>query len=203
MSLARNLARLFPNASGLLPNANIEAMAASKLTGQVPDANAPSGSVIQVVQVVKSDTFSTTVEDTVFVDITGLSASITPTSATSKIMVLASIGKCACAVGGRSVNFRLDRNGTSIALGDAAGSRVRISFASQAGGYDSPGRGGQSASLNFVDSPATTSALTYKIQMSGHNGEATVINQSGENLDSSDSPQARSVSTLTLMEISA
>jgi hypothetical protein len=58
MSLARNLARLFPNASGLLPNANIEAMAASKLTGQVPDANAPSGSVIQVVQSISTASFS-------------------------------------------------------------------------------------------------------------------------------------------------
>lgn len=46
MGLARNLARLLPNSSGLLPNANIEAVAASKLTGQVADANAPSGSVV-------------------------------------------------------------------------------------------------------------------------------------------------------------
>jgi hypothetical protein len=51
MGIARNLARLVPNGSGLLPNANIEAMAATKLTGIVPDANAPSGSVLQVVQV--------------------------------------------------------------------------------------------------------------------------------------------------------
>jgi hypothetical protein len=203
MGIARNIARLIPNGSGLLPNANIEAVAASKLTGQVPDANAPSGSVIQVVQTVKTNTFSTTVEDTTFVDITDLSASITPTSASNRILVLASIGKCACAVGGRSVNFRLDRNGTLIALGDTASNRVRVSFASQAGGYDSPGRGGQSASLNFIDSPGSTSALTYKIQMSGHNGEATVINQSGENLDSNDAPHARSLSSLILMEISA
>ena len=149
------------------------------------------GKVLQVVQVAKSDTFSTTVQDDTFVDITGLSASITPTSATSTILVLASIGKCSCATSNRSVNFRLDRNGTSIALGDTASNRIRVSFAGQAGGYDSAGRGGQSASLNFVDSPASASALTYKIQMSGHNGEATVINQSGENIDSADGPHAR------------
>jgi len=57
MGIARNIARLVPNGSGLLPNANIEAMAASKLTGQVADANAPSGSVVQVV----SATYSTNV----------------------------------------------------------------------------------------------------------------------------------------------
>lgn len=161
------------------------------------------GKVLQVVQVAKSDTFSTTVQDATFVDITGLSATITPTSATSTILVLASIGKCSCTTSNRSVNFRLDRNGTSIALGDTAGDRVRISFASQAGGYDADGRGGQSASLNFVDSPASSSALTYKIQMSGHNGEATVINRGGEDLTTSDGPHARSISTLILMEIAA
>ena len=150
-------------------------------------ANFPAGSVLQVVQTVKTDTFSTTVQDTTFVDITGLSASITPISAASTILVLASIGKCSCTTSNRSVNFRLDRSGTLIALGDVAGDRVRISFAGQAGGYDAAGRGGQSASLNFLDSPASTSALTYKIQMSGHNGEATVINRSGEDLTTADS----------------
>jgi hypothetical protein len=60
MGIARNLARLVPNGSGLLPNANIEAVAASKLTGSValatqvsgtlPDANAPSGSITQCIQ---------------------------------------------------------------------------------------------------------------------------------------------------------
>jgi hypothetical protein len=165
--------------------------------------NKTPGAVLQVIQVVKTDTFSTTVQDTVFVDVPGLSASITPTSASSKILVMASIGKCSCATSNRSVNFLLDRNGASIALGDAAGSRGRISFASQAGGYDAAGRGGQSASLNFLDSPASVDAQTYKIKMTGHNGEATVINMSGENLDSSDGPHARSISSLILMEIAA
>jgi hypothetical protein len=48
MGKARDLARLSPNSSGLLPNANIEEVAATKLTGRVSDTNAPSGSVIQI-----------------------------------------------------------------------------------------------------------------------------------------------------------
>lgn len=162
-------------------------------------ADMPLGSVLQVVQVAKSDTFSTTVQDATFVDITGLSASITPTSATSTILVLASIGKCSCTTSNRCVNFRLDRNGTSIALGDTASNRVRISFTSSV----ATSQQGLSASLNFIDSPASTSALTYKIQMSGHNGEATVINRAGDDTDTSDAPNARSISTLILMEIAA
>jgi hypothetical protein len=47
MGIARNIARLIPNGSGLLPNTNIEAVAASKLTGQVADANAPSGALFR------------------------------------------------------------------------------------------------------------------------------------------------------------
>jgi hypothetical protein len=172
-------------------------------TARFATADMPLGSVIQVVQTVKTDTFSTTVQDDTFVDITGLSASITPISATSTIMVLASIGKCSCATSNRSVNFRLDRSGSSIAIGDSAGSRTRASFTGNAGGFDSAGRGGQSASLSFLDSPSTTSSTTYKIRMSGHNGEATVINMSGENLDSADAPHARTVSSLILMEIAA
>lgn len=195
MSLARYLSKLgaLLNSDGKVPSGALASGAAR--------ANFGAGAVLQVVQAVKTDTFSTTVEDNTFVDITGLSASITPTSASSKILVMASIGKCSCATSNRSVNFRLDRNGAAIAQGNTAGNRVLISFASQAGGYDVTGRGGQSASLNFVDAPASASTLTYKIKMSGHNAEPTVINTSGENLDTGDGPQARSVSTLILMEI--
>jgi hypothetical protein len=85
MGMARNLASLL-NGSGLvsltskvtgsLPNDNIAAMAASKLTGQVPDANAPSGSVIQIVAAQKTNRFVTTSDS--YVDVTDLSATITP-----------------------------------------------------------------------------------------------------------------------------
>lgn len=169
----------------------------------IPKTTLPSGSVLQVVQAVKSDTFSTTVQDTVFVDITGLSVSITPTSASSKILVMVNIGKCSCATNSRAINFRVLRGSTEIGLGDSDDNRVRVSFASHTGSYDSPGRGGQSASYSFLDSPATTSSTTYKIQMSGHDGDATVINRSGENQNSNDAPHARSSSTITLMEIAA
>ena len=200
-----SLVAISGNASGTgtltiaAPNTNSNyTLTLPELTGTVL-TNKTAGTVLQVVSATKTDTFSTTVEDTVFVDITGLSASITPTSATNTILVLASIGKCSCTTSSRSVNFRLDRNGTSIALGDTAGNRVRISFCSSVATSEQ----GLSASLNFIDSPASTSALTYKIQMSGHNGEATVINRNGNNTDNNDAPAARSISTLILMEIAA
>jgi hypothetical protein len=110
MSLARNLARLFPNASGLLPNANIEAMAASKLTGQVPDANAPSGSVIQVVSAINSTAVTYTT------DADAVSASIT-VAANSRVSIMASIPHYAPDTGGAwnsAFTIRLRQNGTQI-----------------------------------------------------------------------------------------
>ncbi len=203
MGIARNIARLVPNGSGLLPNANIEAVAASKLTGQVPDANAPSGSVVQVVSTIKTDTFSTTVSDGTFVDITGFSASITPISTSNKILVVINFGKTSVGVTSRAINFLLVRGSTEIGIGDAAGSRLRVTFSSHTASFDSNGRGGSSSSYSLLDSPSTTSQITYKVQMSGHDGDVTVINRSGENLDSNDAPQSRTSSTITLMEIAA
>jgi hypothetical protein len=75
---------LIPNS--IITNAKINDVAATKLTGQVPDANAPSGSVIQVVQgSLASGTWSTTSGS--FVD-TGLVANITPSSTSNKVLVI-------------------------------------------------------------------------------------------------------------------
>jgi hypothetical protein len=105
MGIARNLARLVPNGSGLLPNANIEAVAASKLTGQVPDANAPSGSVIQVlhsksgkdtnISVVnaaggQNALYNSGIPSRVYADLTSIT--VTPVFATSTFLFIASTG---------------------------------------------------------------------------------------------------------------
>jgi hypothetical protein len=63
-----------------------KSIVATQLTGTVPAARLPAGSVLQVVSTVKTDTFTTVSSS--YVDVTGLSVSITPTSATSKILVL-------------------------------------------------------------------------------------------------------------------
>jgi hypothetical protein len=128
-----------------LPNANIEAMAASKLTGQVPDANAPSGSVIQVV----NSTYSvqTDFSASSYVD-TGLTATITPSSASSKVLVLV------CQSG-------LWRSAGSV-YGDLRLARDASLFIRIAGEFTSADGGGASAA--YLDSPNTTSAVTYKTQ---------------------------------------
>jgi hypothetical protein len=160
-------------------------------------AAAAGGKVAQVLQAFKTDTFSST--STSFTDITGLSVSITPSSATSKILV-------SFAVNGATVAFTSDtgntlqivRNGTAIGIGDSYGSRSRGS------GTISTRNVAIESILNtantYLDSPATTSALTYKIQ--GKVGAGTFyINRNEEFYDSATWPVV--VSSITVMEILA
>lgn len=199
MGIARNIARLVPNGSGLLPNANIEAVATSKLTGQVPDANAPSGSVIQVVSATKTDTFTSNTYAT-WVDVTGLSVSITPISSSNKILVFANVQ-----YGGTSQStglaLRCLRGSTPIGNADAAGSRISAFYGTEEFGpvgiYQM-----FTTSFNNLDSPATTSSTTYKIQLNLIDNYGTaVINRCG--YDGDTSAFARGSSTITVMEIAA
>jgi len=123
----------------------------------IPKAALPTGSVLQVVSTLKNDTFSTT--STSFVDITGFSLSITPTSASSKILILVStwLGVASSARTG----VRLMRDSTAIGVG--TGGTYNVS------GYNADWASGAGdnlgcTSVSFLDSPATTSATTYKIQ---------------------------------------
>jgi hypothetical protein len=187
MGIARNLARLVPNGSGLLPNANIEAVAASKLTGQVADANAPSGSVLQVVSTIKTDTFSMTGGLT---DITGLTATITPISASSKIMIFVNSFQSNSSSSGLTT-YNLLRGATNICQPSNTG----LAFSGSANVYIQNVDSIFPFSISFLDSPATTSATTYKVQVKSNTG--TVYINRRETADSA------MPSTITLMEIAA
>ena len=86
--------------------------------------NGGVGKIIQVVSTTKTDTFSHT-GSTSFVDVTGLSVSITPTNASNKILVFYD-----CTYGSTSGHtfFKLVRGSTDIKIGDAASNRIRSTF---------------------------------------------------------------------------
>jgi hypothetical protein len=151
--------------------------------------------VLQVVSTTKTDTFSASTSNT-FTDITGLSVSITPSATTSKILVMVSMIGGATANG--VANIQLVRGSTAICIGDAAGSRTRASASTDSNGLDQP----FSTSINFLDSPATTSATTYKLTINtGDTGGTAYINR--PLLDTDNFYQGRFASTITVMEISA
>ena len=166
-------------------------------TGTLVTSNAmPTGSVLQVVSATKTDTASSS--SYTFADITGLSVSITPSSASNKILIIASIN-LAWANGVSKVGARLMRDSTAIAIGDTAGSRTRATGALYLGtdAYSS-----FTCSTNYLDSPASTSALTYKWQFNALDNAGTVYVNRGA-IDTDAASSARTVSSITVMEIKA
>jgi len=155
------------------------------------------GKVLQVVSVTKSDTFSTTSGS--MVDITGLSASITPSSSGSKILITGGVCWGSSDTVPYLMAMQLVRNSTPICIADAAGSRGRFTIGAQ-GIYSTDNT--VYAPLNFLDSPATTSATTYKLQGQSEGGRTLWINRGAET-DGDSSITGRFVSTITIMEIAA
>ena len=154
-------------------------------SGQViPKAALPTGSVLQVVNATYST--YTTFSSSTYAD-SGLTASITPTSSTSKILVIASINGTGKAGSNTALGARLLRNASVISNmdGDAG-------FDNSAGN-NSIG----SVMISYLDSPATTSSTTYKVQCN------SLGNAASSRINDYYAGAGDSVSTITLMEISA
>ena len=153
-----------------------------------------------VVQTVKSDTFTTS--STTLVDVTGMSATITPTSATSKVLVIVSM-HIGFGSGANGYGLNLLRDSTIVAQGDADGIRPRMTFGF---GADNPAsavdRSMVHAGITLLDSPATTSATTYKVQAIIDVGPLHVNRSDDDRNDGSQIGQ-RTVSSITAIEVAA
>ena len=151
-----------------------------------------AGKVLQVVSTTKTDVFSTT--STSFTDITGLSVSITPSSTSSKILVMCNVNGSVNSVSFQS-GLRLVRDSTAIAIGDAASSRSRgFGQLSSANTWQMTFAG-----ATFLDSPSSVASVTYKIQGLVQSTVTLFINQNSDNAD--DVQTLRGVSSITVMEI--
>jgi hypothetical protein len=150
------------------------------------------GKLGQVVNADKTDTFTTS--STSYVDVTGWTATITPSATTSKILVLYSTTTSNNT--GAYTGYQIVRGSTAIGNGTASGSRI----AANKGYYDATGAGGASLMGMFLDSPSTTSATTYKIQTRVHANTLTI----GATFTGADNVATYSCLTnITLMEILA
>ena len=158
-------------------------------------SGAPTGCVIQVKSTTKTDANFTHNTSTV-TTITGLTVTITPKSTSSKILILGSI-----CFGRSNANsgypLKLFRDSTEIGSGDSAGSRpVGIST------LNMPGHGQyfmDHKHVNFLDSPNTTSEITYSFRVVSRDGSTIYINRSQDDADAVYSD--RGSSTITVMEI--
>lgn len=149
---------------------------------------APSGKVLQVVSATSSTQVSVTTET--YTDITGVTASITPSATSSKILVLAMVpGRSDRSSGnGQGFMLRLVRGATEI-FGDTNGRGLWA----QVGGSTSQVLAGRSV-ITWLDSPSTTSSTTYKIQ-----GRPETSNNTG----TATFNETTSTSSIILMEIGA
>jgi hypothetical protein len=170
--LVSSVLNAIPNTTGAIN------LAGGVVTGILPYANLPTGSVLQVVNAtLPASNVSTT--STAFVT-SGLSASITPKFSTSKILILLNGGGAYNSAASYAVNTTIYRNSTN--LGDA--SYGMSSHYANSSNIISP------HSINWLDAPATTSSITYAAYFKSYTGANIYFTLSD-----------RGIVSLTLMEI--
>jgi hypothetical protein len=148
-------------------------------TGGVLDRLERTGNILQVVNATYS-TLTSSATST-WID-TGLTASITPTSASNKVLVLISQNGCAKDTNNTFLTLKLLRGSTDVIVIEGQASFNGVTTANSIG----------SISTAYLDSPATTSSVTYKTQF-----------RSGGNATKVEVQASSSTSTITLLEVAA
>lgn len=150
-----------------------------------------SGKILQVVQATKTDTASVTGSSFSSV----FTASITPSSNTSKVLFIAMLS-CSGASNQEQL-IRLVRSATNLLIADTAGNRVlttTVCYTNLVGGI-------QGVPVLYMDSPASTSSLTYEIHMASNSTGVVYLNRSATDTDGATFPRA--TSSIILMEVGA
>ena len=178
-----------------------DAVSAAKLQSTaIAAGDLPSGSILQVVSSTKSDTSSATGYS--WTD-TGLSVSITPVAASSKILVLADMN-----IGsniGFDIKLRLMRGSTPIGLGDAVGSRPQVTKVVNT--YSSTNYAVYHlipTSIIHLDEPTytLTDSITYKVQFATYDTNLVYLNRSSNNsTDTNNEYEGTPASFITVMEV--
>jgi hypothetical protein len=156
-------------------------------SGQVP---------VQVISTIKTNTFTTS--STSYVDVTGVSATITPTSSSNKVLVTITGGSSTTSSPNSFSYGVVTRNGTQVAIGDSRGSAQRCTLDLSPANAGNITDYAKPFCITFLDSPATTSAVVYNLQVKITVNDL-VIGGSGS---TSDGNRSNIPTVITLMEIS-
>lgn len=199
-----NVEILLPTSGNRLLS-DTDAIPASALDGTLPNDVFPStlpavngsaltglGKILQVQSYTKTNTWTSSGN---FKD-PGLDVTITPTSTSSKILVNVSL---CFSTNATTIGFYLRRNGTSICIADAAGSRSRMTVITECGNNVWQ----TNANYMYLDSPGTTNAVVYDIMIGSHDGREFRLNRSGSGTDNNQLDNSYSTSTITVMEVGA
>lgn len=188
----RHVKNIRPSASAVSFTGNVNVAGSTTSTGDIAAPN--KGEVIQVVQ----GQFKGTHQFSGFSwHSTSISASITPRYSNSKILVI--VHAVISVNGTTTVGGRLYRNGALVtgALGNASGNRTRTWFKT----FSSSTSWNNTATAQYLDSPASTAAQTYNLRVCPHDNRTTRINYNWSDANDQWMDRARAMSTITLMEI--
>ena len=165
----------------------------------IPRDGLPSGSsggIIQVKQTVLDTVFTS--NSTSYTDVTGMSVSITPQRSDSKILVMVTL-RCAMNQSDRWSAYILLRDSQILFDGTAEGSRTQCSIWHIPFVGTGTGNTFGDKNITFLDSPASTSALTYKLQVKVQSGATAYVNRSMNDSNADYGP--RTSSSITVMEV--
>ena len=182
-------------ASGSTPN-TITIPTGQKIVASDVGAIKAPGAILQLISVEATGNYSFNTATGTYTDVTGLTLNITPKFNNSKIFLTAKVDLSAALNQRWGLRFTRDGSVPTSSIGDADGSRTR----SHSSGYGQASNGiDNNVGMQFLDSPATTSQVTYKVQVTCEGSNQVVINRSITHGDSA--TVYTSLSTLTLMEI--
>jgi hypothetical protein len=170
------------------------------VAGGVPTWATPAaggGKMAQCLSTTKTDTFSASLSSGTSTNVTGLAQAITPSSATSKILVTLVINGFNVNYGGFSA--AIARGSTLIGIGDAASARSRVGSGTSILDINHLGQ----VTCQFLDSPATTSSTTYNAYVFNTQSTTRSVLVNRTDADSDAIDQIRTASTITVMEILA
>jgi len=160
-----------------------------------------AGAILQVQSTVKTDTTSISVatgsESGV---LSGFTVAITPSSTSSKILLIV---HCNVSTDSNSTYFALKRGSTSIAIGDAASSRGRMSTASGNDGSASNNYTANHTAMCFLDSPGVNTQVTYGISLAHSSSVTKTIYFNRSVTDTDSNVFFRLASSITAIEVAA
>jgi hypothetical protein len=149
------------------------------------------------VQTVKTDVFTTTSSS--FVNVTGLSVTITPTTNTSLVLVILQMTYSGEPTNATGVHIRLSGGNSGGYVGNAAGSRTQAITSLRGVSNSAGGVAAHSGMGIYLDNPATTSPVTYQAQIAGPTGTA-LVNRTGGDADDA-AQTGRQASSITAIEV--
>ena len=167
----------------------------------VADGLDAAGGLVEVKSVLKTDTFTASLGAGASTDITGLTITHALADAAHKLVIIANIGAFGNSRERGQAAMSVARDGTLLAVGASPGSRLAASTADGAYGVSASQSLTNPLSLHFVYSPPDATSAVYTLRAQNFSSDTRTVYVNRSQVDTNDLNHARTVSSLTIMEI--